>query len=57
MKVATPVALRLTDEGGIVFDAQPAQRALEVTGSVLAAPVVSELDPSGDVVPEGVLAA
>lgn len=39
------VALRLTDEGSVVFDAQPGQRPLEVPGSVWAAPVVAELDP------------
>jgi len=43
------VALRLADEGGIVGDAEPAERALEVVGPVLAAPVVTELDASGHV--------
>jgi hypothetical protein len=43
------VALGLSDEGGIVLDAQPVERALEVVGPILAAPVVAELDPPGDV--------
>ena len=43
------VALGLADEGGVVLDAQPVEGTLEVVGPVLAAPVVSELDPSGDV--------
>src|ERR1700733_15640745 len=43
------VALGLSDEGGIVLDAQPVEGALEVMGSVLTPPVVPQLDASGDV--------
>jgi hypothetical protein len=50
---ATPLPCGLTDEGGIVFDARPGEWPLEVAGSVLAAPIVSELDPSGYVRAEG----
>jgi hypothetical protein len=41
------VALGLTDEGRVVGDAQPSERSLEVPRSVLASPVVTELDAPG----------
>ena len=43
------VALRLADKCGIVFDPEPFERPLEVERAVLAAPVVTQLDPSSDV--------
>ena len=46
---ATPLPWELTDEGGIVGEAEPAQRSLEVMRTVLRSPIVTKPDPSGDI--------
>ena len=43
------VGLRLAQEGGVVGDAQPADRAQEVGRAVLGSPVVAQAETAGDV--------
>ena len=46
---ATPLPWGSPADPGVVFDAEPPERTLEVMRSVLAAPVVTELDAPGHV--------
>jgi hypothetical protein len=43
------VGLRLTKERGVIRDAQPGDRALEVARAILRPPIVAQLEAAGDV--------